>query len=195
MENVTHAVKLPLPVRGAALRTLPRMTAEVAALLREREDQAFERGRRQAENDLAGQIVSQRNEVIALQNGVLRSLHNAVPQVVRESEQALIELALATAERLVAGLPVNVEMVEAAVREVLAQVEESSAVQVLLHAEDLALLRKGGSAFVDEEKAGRLRLTASPEVSRGGCVARTHFGDIDGRRETRLAQVRKAVTE
>lgn len=194
-ETAVHRVKLTQPPQGAVLRTLPRMSAEVAALLREREEQAFERGRRQAETALASQIVSQRNEMITLQNGVLKSLQATVPQLVRESEQTLIELALTTAERLVAGMPVDVALVEAAIREVLTQVEETTDVQLLLHAEDLALLRREGSEFIGDDPTRRMRLAASPEVSRGGCVARTHFGDIDGRRETKLAQVRKAVTE
>jgi flagellar assembly protein FliH len=86
-------------------------------------------------------------------------------------------------------------VVEAAIREALTQVEETANVHVLLHAEDLALLRSSDSELVADAGSGRLRLTSSPEVTRGGCVVRTHFGEVDARRETKLEQVRKALTE
>ncbi|HAV62130.1 MAG TPA: hypothetical protein DCY13_07170 [Verrucomicrobiales bacterium] len=191
----TFSVKLTHAPKGAALRSIPYISPEIAAVIKDREEQAFERGRRQAEEALTGQIVSQRNEMMQLQNGVLKALQASIPNVVRETEQTLIELALTTAERLVSGLPVNAEAVEASIREVLGQIEETTDVQVLLHADDVALLRREGSEFAADTPSQRLRLVASADVSRGGCVVRTHFGDIDGRRETKLAQVRKAVLE
>jgi len=192
---VVHKLKLGRSPVGLVHRPLPPLPAGYRRWLREREEESFERGRAQAEQGLAVQIVSQRNEMVQLQEGVLKSLHGAVGQVVRETERTLVELALATAMRLVSGLPVTVEMVEAVIREALAQVEETASVHVLLHAEDLALLKAGGSELASEAANGRLRLTVSPDVTRGGCVVRTHFGDIDARRETKLEQMRKALTE
>jgi flagellar assembly protein FliH len=191
---VLHKVKLARSPVNLRHRPLPPLPPGYRRLLREREEEGFERGRLQAEQSLTTQIVSQRGEMVQLQNGVLRSLSDAVGQVVRETEGTVIEIALATAARLVAGLPIDAEMVTAAVREALAQVEEVANVQVLLHPEDLALLKNSESDLVSEADDGRLRLTNSPDVSRGGCVVRTHFGDIDGRRETKLDQMRKAVT-
>jgi flagellar assembly protein FliH len=182
----------PARVRHAPL---PPLHPAHRRIMKEQEEESFERGRLQAERSLTIQIVSQRNEMVQLQDGVLKSLNDALARVVRETEGMLVELALATATRLVAGLPIEAGMVEAAMREALAQVEETATVQVLLHPEDLALLKSSGSEFVADAAAGRLRLGASPEVTRGGCVVRTHFGDIDARRETKVEQMRKALTE
>lgn len=190
-----HRLKLHRSPTQLHHRVLPPLHPAHRRMLHEREEESFERGRALAEEVLTGQIVSQRNEMLQLQNGVLKAINDSISQVVRETENTLIEIALTTAARLVADLPVNVEMIEAAIREALAQVEETASVHVLLHADDLALLKSGGSVLAAETGSGRLRLAPSPDVTRGGCVVRTHFGDIDGRRETKLEQMRKALTE
>jgi flagellar assembly protein FliH len=195
MANVSHRLKWPASPSQLRLGSLPPLHPGHRRLLREREEECFERGRAQAEEALTGQIVSQRNEMLQLQYGVLKSLNDAVSEVVQETERAVIDIALTAAARLVAGMPIDAAMVEAAVREALTQVEETSNVHVLLNADDLALLKAGASDLVAESGAGRLRLAASTEVSRGGCVVRTHFGDIDARRETKLEQLRKATQE
>jgi flagellar assembly protein FliH len=192
---VAHKLKLGQSPANLRHRALPPLPAGYRRLLKEREEESFERGRAQAEQGLAAQIVSQRQEMVQLQNGVLKAINDAVSQVVRDTERTLVDIALATANRLVSGLPISAEVVEAAIREALTQVEETANVHVLLHAEDLALLRSSDSELVADAGSGRLRLTSSPEVTRGGCVVRTHFGEVDARRETKLEQVRKALTE
>jgi flagellar assembly protein FliH len=193
--TVLHKVKLAKSPANLHHRALPPLPADYRRWLKEREEESFERGRAQAEQGLAAQIVSQRQEMVQLQNGVLKAINDAVSQVVRDTERTLVEIALATASRLVSSLPISAEVVEAAIREALTQVEETANVHVLLHAEDLALLRSSDSELVADAGSGRLRLTSSPEVTRGGCVVRTHFGEVDARRETKLEQVRKALTE
>jgi flagellar assembly protein FliH len=193
--TVLHKVKLARSPANLHHCALPPLPADYRRWLKEREEESFERGRAQAEQGLAAQIVSQRQEMAQLQNGVLKAINDAVSQVVRDTERTLVEIALATASRLVSGLPISAEVVEAAIREALTQVEETANVHVLLHAEDLALLRSSDSELVADAGSGRLRLTSSPEVTRGGCVVRTHFGEVDARRETKLEQVRKALTE
>lgn len=194
MNAAQHRLRLPAAPREVRLNSHPRLAPGVGGWVREREDQAFERGRAQTEANLTGQLVSQRNEMLQLQDGVLKALANAVDQVIGDTEQALVELALTTASRLVAGLPLDRTMIEAAIHEALHQVEDTTTVQVFLHAEDLAILQQTGSPFLAEAAAGRLKLAAAPEVTRGGCVVRTQFGELDARRETKLEQVRKAMT-
>lgn len=195
MTPVVHKLKLSRSPAQLRHRVLPPLHPDHRRIMAEREEEAFERGHAQAERNLTSQIVSQRDEMLQLQVGVLKSINDAVSQVVRDTEQTLIEIALTTAARLVSDMPINVEMIEAAVREALAQVEETASVHVLLHAEDLALLKTGSSELIAESGSGRLRLAPSPDVTRGGCVVRTHFGDIDGQRETKLEQMRKALAE
>jgi flagellar assembly protein FliH len=165
------------------------------ALVREREQAAYARGRREGENALSEQLIQQRAEMAELQKGVLNALSRAVPQVIQENEGALIHLALETAEKIVAGLPISAEMVEAVVREALRQVEDTAEIIVQLHPDDLALLRKHNASVLDGvSDTGPLHFVGSLEVTRGGCLVQTRFGLIDARREVKLEQLKQAIS-
>ena len=163
--------------------------------IREREKSAFERGRCEGEHALSAQLLQQRNEMVELQNGVVAALRQSVSQVIKETESALITLALEAAQKIIAGLPVNSEMVEAVVHEAVKQVEDAAEITIQLHPEDLALLRKHNSPLLNGlPETGALRFTHSSEVTRGGCLVQTRFGLIDARRETKLEQLRQTLT-
>ena len=152
-----------------------------------RERAAYERGRREGEEALREQLLAQRSEFMELQRGVRQSLDDCLPQVKHDAESALITLALEAAQKLVSGLPVSIEMIEGVVREALAQTKDTAEITVLLHAEDLALLQKHASPLLSTTP-GQLPIhfRSSPEVTRGGCLVKTHFGVVDARRETKL---------
>jgi flagellar assembly protein FliH len=165
-----------------------------AVHVREREEAAYQNGRRDGERALSQQLVQQRNEMAALQNGVLSSLQKVLPQVVQETEAALIQLALESAQKIVAGMPIKVSLVESVVREALRQVEGNAEVVVQLHPDDLALLRKHESDLLNGlPETGPIRFTSSPDATRGGCIVQTRFGIIDARRETKLEQLQKTL--
>src|SRR5262249_31972753 len=128
------------------------------------------------------------------EGGVLDSLRQSVAQVAHEAEQALVALALEVAQKLVGGLPISFEMVEAAIREALARVEETTDCHIYLHPEDWELLQQFHSALlVASPQPPRLHFHRATEVSRGGCLVKTHFGVIDALRETKMELLRKSV--
>jgi flagellar assembly protein FliH len=190
----SEPIVLRHPLRDVRLLTLA-PAQDWQEHLREREQSAFERGRRDGENALSAQLLQQRNEMVELQNGILASLRQSVPKVIQDTENALISLALESAQKIIAGLPVSVEMVEAVVREAVRQVEDAAEITVQLHPEDLALLRKHNSPLLNGlPETGSLRFTHSSDVTRGGCLVQTRFGLIDARRETKLEQLRQTLT-
>jgi flagellar assembly protein FliH len=132
--------------------------------------------------------------LLELQAGVLDSMRRMLPQLARECEKTLVALALQAAEKLVAGLPVSAELIEASIREALAKVEDSSEMTVLLHSDDLQLLQSVNSPLLLADVAGqRLHFRAGSDVGRGGCVVQTRFGLMDARRETKLEVLRKSL--
>jgi flagellar assembly protein FliH len=160
----------------------------------EREKTAYERGRHEGEAALREQLIAQRNELGTLLNGVIDSLQKTVPQLVHETESALIQLAFEVAQKIVAGIPVNPKLVESVVREALEQVEDTAEVVIQLHPEDLALLQKHKSDVMKPAPNSKpLQFSPSADVTRGGCLLRTRFGIIDARRETKLDQLREAI--
>ena len=162
--------------------------------LRDRELAAYQRGQLDGERALTRQLLQQQGETGELQNGVLQSLTRAIPQVVRETENALIQLALDAAQKFVAGLPITADMIESVVTEAVRQVEGSAEITVQLHPEDFKLLRLHQSAVLTGlPESGPLHFTGSSEVTRGGCLVQTRFGVIDARRETKLEQLRQTL--
>ena len=169
-------------------------TQDWQQFLRDREQAAFEEGRRAGESALSEQLLRQRNDTIELQRGILSSLQTTLPKVAHEAETALIELALEAAKKIVAGMPVDVAMVESTVREALRQAEDSAEIVIQLHPDDLALLRQHQSEILNGlPDSGPMRFSHSSEVSRGGCVIQTRFGLIDARRETKIEQLRQSL--
>src|SRR6202000_325154 len=93
-------------------------------------------------------LQKQRQEIAGLQNGILDSLQQTLPRLIQETESALINLALESAQKVVAGLPVEAPLVEAVVREALRQIEDTAEMVVQLHPEDLALLQNHESSLL-----------------------------------------------
>lgn len=185
-------ISLTHPLQDARLVSFVAPTGEPPE--RQLEQAAYERGRRDAEKAFGAQLVQQRTELDELQKGVLESLRRVVPQLTRETESALIELALESARKVVAGAPITVRTVEAVVREAVAQVEDSAEITIHLNPEDFALLRKSKSPVLEGlPESGPLRFAGSAEVSRGGCLVQTRFGLLDARRETKFEQLRESL--
>ena len=164
------------------------------SLLRAREEAAYQRARADAENLFREQLTRQSAEIAQLQQGILAGLGSAISQVIKESETAVITLALEAARRVVGDLPIEKDLVEAVVRDALRQVEDSAEVLVQLNPEDLALLRQYNSTLLSGvADKGPLRLAASSEVTRGGCLVQTRFGVIDARREVKFEQLTRTL--
>ena len=194
MQLLREQIQFPRPLRDVQLVARENREAAGLGAAPDREREAYERGRRDAEQVLQGELARQRGDLQALQQGVLASLRQAMPQVVRECEDNLIALAIEVARKLVADLPTSAEMVEASVREALAQVEDAAEMQIQLHPEDLAVLRRAGSPLLNEnEGPEKITFAGSPEVSRGGCLVRTRFGVVDTRRETKLELLKQSL--
>lgn len=182
------------PVRE--VRLLDRATARADRESRwQHELQAsHERGRLDGEGALGAQLMQQRAELMEIHTGTLAALQSVIPQLRRDSERALIQLSLEVARRLVGDLPIDEALVESVVRDALSQVEGTTDITVLLHPEDLELMRRANSPLLRaRENGGQVQLQESADVTRGGCIVRTNFGLIDSRRETKFQLLQKAL--
>lgn len=188
-----NRIRFNFPLRNLTT-VLSLSGSELTEALREREESGYQRGRADGERSLSEQLVRQRLELLELQQGVLTSLRQAMPEVRQDCEQSLVSLAFEVASRLVAGLPISAAMVEASIHEALSQVEEHTDYHVYLHPEDLELLQQMNSPVLLPNVAGqKIHFHRAPELSRGGCIVKTRFGLVDATRETKLELLQKAV--
>ena len=106
-----------------------------------------------------------------------------------------VELALFLSEKIVAGaIAVEPERVVEAVRGSLRGIVERERVTVLVHPEDLELVREA----MDEMRVTlggieHCEVQAERRVGRGGAIVRTQDGDVDARVETKLLRAREVV--
>ena len=190
----SETITLTEPLRDVRASALP-AESELERRVRAAEQAAYERGRLDGEKNLGEQMLQQRNELLELHQGVIESLRRAVPEVIQQTENTLMQIALECAKKIVAGIPISPELVEAVVREAVMQTKETAEIMVQLHSDDLALLRKHQSPILQGlPDAGPLKFVASAEISRGGCLVQTRFGLLDARRETKIEQLRESIS-
>ena len=190
----SRTIHFTRPLREVAIAP-PAPPVDFEAVLRDREGQAYSRGVVDGEQRLGAQLLQQRNELLELHHGTLKSLRDAVAQVTRDAEDTLIQFAFEVAQKIVAETPISRELVEANIRSALAQGEEATEFFVHLHPEDLALLERHTSELLAPEGPRRqMHFLGDDTIARGGCLVRTKFGIIDARRETRLARLQESLT-
>jgi flagellar biosynthesis/type III secretory pathway protein FliH len=193
MKPWSESLTLPKPLRQVRLKGEAGTDAGLA--VEEELRASYERGRREAEQALSEQLFQQRAEMHELMRGLVESMRNAVPQVVRDTENTMIALSLSVAQKLVAGLPISPALVETVVRDALGQIEGTAQFTVRLHPADLDLLQKSDSPLLASGDGAReFRFLSSPEVTRGGCMVQTQFGTVDARRETKFDLLQRTIT-
>ena len=170
--------------------------------LAETETRALAQGCEEATAEYEGKLAHLREELEVAHRNSVGNLLEGVETNVRESmtrhltalEGELVDFAAEAAIRLVHGLPISAEILEAAIRDALDHCENDVEVSVHLHPEDLKLLKESGSELLSESPhQRRVRYLKDTEISRGGCLVETRCGLIDGSRETREKLLRDTV--
>jgi flagellar biosynthesis/type III secretory pathway protein FliH len=130
----------------------------------------------------------------ALEDGARLLREEALATADRLEGQA-VDLALYLAEKIVgAAVAVDPELVVEAVRGALRGLVERERVTVLVHPDDLELVREAMGGLVSTLGGiEHCEVQAERRVGRGGAVVRTPEGDIDARVETKLARAREVV--
>lgn len=156
------------------------------------EDQ-YRKGFEAGQKTLGEQLIEQRKQLLDLQNGVLRSLEHALPEVAAECEQSLVLLALESARRVVHDTPIDAALVERTVTTAITELKDTAEYEVLLHPEDLALLVQAQSGVLPPAENKRIRFTPDPRIARADCIVNTRHGSIAATREHMFEKMESAV--
>jgi flagellar assembly protein FliH len=143
-----------------------------------------------------------REEALAALTPALEALTQAAEAVQADQfaraerlEAYAVDLSLFLAEKVLGGaLAVQPDRVVEAVRGALRGIVERERVTVLVHPDDLEMVRDA----MDGVRASlggieHCEVQAERRVSRGGAVVRTPDGDVDARVETKLQRAREVV--
>ena len=176
----------PTAEAGAA-DVLAQAEAEAQALREAARAEGYEDGRAEVRAALAPALQ-------ALECAV-ESLQADAQERADRLEGRAVELALFLAERVLgAAIAVQPELVVEAVRGALRGIVERERITVLVHPDDLELVR-GAVGDVVGALGGveHCEVQAERRVARGGAVVRTSDGDVDARIETKLQRAREVV--
>jgi len=187
-----HKIRFSLPLRHARLRVDGEKLIPESELQQKLEDR-YREGYEAGQKALAEQLVEQRKQLIDLQNGLFRSIQAALPAVVAECEKSIVLLAIESARKVIDNLPITAEMMEGVIRKALTELQDTAEYEVLLHAEDLALLQQVGSGLLPANSESKVRYRIDPIVTRGGCVIKTRHGAVSAIRERMLERLEAAV--
>jgi flagellar biosynthesis/type III secretory pathway protein FliH len=151
--------------------------------------EGFAAGRAEAQADVG--------PAVAALGDAVRQLNMLQSEAADRVEPEAVELAVQIAEKVVAGaVAAEPERLLDVVRGALRTIVERERVVVLVHPDDLDLLRDG-VAELTASLGGIEHLEVQEErrVGRGGAILRTSFGEVDAGIETKLARARDAVIE
>ena len=171
----------------AVLTALAQAEAEADAMRAIAREEGLREGREEALAALAPALEALNQAVEAMQ----------LEQIARAErlEAHAVDLGLFLAEKVLGGaIAVEPERVLEAVRGALRGIVERERVTVLVHPEDLELVRDA----MDDIRASlggieHCEVQSERRVSRGGAVVRTPEGDVDARVETKLVRAREVI--
>jgi len=170
--------------------------------LAECEQAGYERGRQEAaaeyEERLNGMRLeldnTRRNGVTNLLANMQEAVQSQLSRRLRDLESELIEFSTEAAICLVNAVPITTEIIEAAIRDAVANAEQNTEVSVYVNPDDIKMLKADESDLLDQSPHERkMKFVVDPKISRGGCVVDTNCGLIDGQRETRIELLKQTL--
>lgn len=196
MSSTKHHVyelRLPRPLRKVELVSFgppPVPHAEHQRLVAD----AYERGKRTAEQTYQAQMSSQRHEIVEYQHQVLERLEQEVSALLQGCSDRLPSLIFALVEKVLEGIQLDGAQLEQAIQHVLAEVQTSEAerVEIRLCPGDYEKLQTH-LADGTELNLATLDIRVDERLRPGDLTAHSRFGLLDARLDTRLTRLWREV--
>lgn len=140
-------------------------------------------------------LAEARREALARVAQAVEMLRTQASWLAEQARADALEIGFQVARRVLeAELRTSPEPLFALVKSALRRTGDSRRVAIRLSPADAAELQSpAGQAAVEGIGSARVEIQADASLAPGDCVVDTDFGQIDGRLETRLAELRRAV--
>jgi type III secretion protein L len=146
---------------------------------RELREEAREQGRAEGMDEVLAQLAKARREYEELLAG---------------AEQDMLDMAFRLARRIIGeAIEVEPERVRQMVANVLGHARGKREIVVQVAPADLEVLEASSGEFSSQVDGVRVYFEAEPALERGSCVIQTETGHIDGRIETQLETLKRAL--
>lgn len=157
-------------------------------------EEAYEKGRLNAEHDFALEIEELRNEygsLVTLFRDAVKQLTDIRKKIWQESETEIIKLILTISKKIV-GYEINtngIHVVKHIVKEALSSVGEKKIVAVRLSPDDLRKINTLEETKIMDQS---IKVVEDSTIASGGCIVETNFGSVESQIETRWEEILKA---
>lgn len=180
-----------------AMEEAAEMIRQAGAQAEKLREQAYAEGL--AKGEAAGKAAvlaqdeQQRQELAAL----LTALNGEREALLLQHEESMLSLITTMVDRLVYHeVSVNPQVIQACLKKAMEFVVENSTVEIHLHGDDFARLKKASlenSRLI--EGKNRIQLVEDPNIAVGGCFLKTDFGEIDATLENSKARLYAAIEQ
>lgn len=186
--------KSPQEIAMAEAAAILHQAGEQAESLR---DEAYAEGKARGEAEGKAAGLAQYEQRLHELDALLAALNGEQEAVLRQHEERMLSLITTMVDRLVYHeVSVNPLVIQACLKKAMEFVVENSTVQIHLHGDDFARLKKASlenSRLI--EGKNRIQLVEDPNIAEGGCFLKTDFGEIDATLETCKSRLYAAVEQ
>src|SRR4051794_5298056 len=183
----------PIPVRTQASDAAD--VLDVLAEARAEAEQIREAARAQGYAEGRSDAIASLEPALAALTQAIADVQGAQDEMAIELERRAVQLGLALARKVVGGaLAVQPELVVEVVTGVLRGIVERERVTVLVHPDDLEIVREAMDGL--RASLGGMDhcvVEAERRVARGGCLVHTPVGEIDATVDTKLKRAGEVV--
>jgi flagellar biosynthesis/type III secretory pathway protein FliH len=189
-ETLNPRIHLRKPIAGLKVSYYgPEPVSEADA--HKREEEAYERGRHEAETVCQRQILQARKEMSQLQNEVLASVQSRYKELSDQFDEQIPDLVLSIVNKVWEGLVLDRPAVLRAIDAALTQVGgETQNLTLRLCPQDAALLQERETF---KTHYADLKIETDSELASGDVVLRSRFGIVDSRIKTKLRRVESEI--
>ncbi len=155
------------------------------------ERDAFVKGYAQGERAGAEAAVARTEAMLRRLAQTIEELAAVRAQMIHQTERQLVQLVLAIAERVVhREITLDRSLLIGMARAALDRLGEHGSATIRLNPDDYHALRLADS---DADEPRQIRIVPDPVVSRGGCLVRSDFGEMDVAPDAQFRELARAL--
>lgn len=177
-----------------AVEQIMRQAEEKAAHLAR---EAYDKGFSQGEKDGFELGRKKAEKLVSRVERLLEALSGLKQELARAHEREILAVVFAVAEKIVQGHALQDEdLVRRTALAALHRAADRSEISLRVNPEEVQFIESVKPGLLAEFKElKRLTVTPDSSVTRGGCMLESPCGDVDGRIETQLDEIRRVLDE
>ncbi len=133
------------------------------------------------------------SERLAALQALINSTAEALKEDIAGLEDTVLEIVFAAVTKILGKTIVEGEGVTAIVREVISHAKNRERLVIRVSPKDFAVLDQNRAGLLTGIEDGKVELVADDRVQLGGCLLETAGGNLDGRLEVQMQQLRDTL--